>query len=58
MKVYLREGIKPRDFLNWLLETGVEVDLFQRATSPLEDIYVKVVEESRIDQGKEPKGAE
>ena len=41
-----------------LLKAGVEVDLFQRATSPLEDIYVKVVEESRIDQGKEPKGAE
>jgi ABC-2 type transport system ATP-binding protein len=58
MKVYLREGIKPRDFLNWLIEAGVEVDLFQRATSPLEDIYVKVVEESRIKQDKEPKAAE
>lgn len=49
-KVYLDEKIKPRDFLNWLMWAGADVDLFQRAATPLEDIYIKAVEESKIEQ--------
>jgi ABC-2 type transport system ATP-binding protein len=50
MKVYLNEGIKPQDFLNWLVTDGVDVEHFEQATSQLEDIYVRVVEESKADE--------
>jgi ABC-2 type transport system ATP-binding protein len=45
VKVYLRDGNTSGQFLNWLVDEGVEVDQFQRASSPLEDIYIKVVEQ-------------
>jgi ABC-2 type transport system ATP-binding protein len=52
-KVYLREQVRPQEFLRWLLQSGVEVDLFQRATTPLEDIYIKVVDESKAKERAE-----
>jgi len=45
MKVYLRDGVRPRDFLAWLLEGGAEVEAFERAMTPLEDIFIKLVQE-------------
>jgi ABC-2 type transport system ATP-binding protein len=47
MKVSLREGASPRDFLAWLLEAGTEIESFEKATTPLEDIFVNVVREGR-----------
>lgn len=45
MRVYLNAGVQPRDFLAWLLQAGAEVEAFERATTPLEDIFIKVVQE-------------
>lgn len=45
MKVYLRDGITAGQFLSWLVDERVDVDQFERAASPLEDIYIKVVEQ-------------
>ncbi|MBI3951285.1 MAG: ABC transporter ATP-binding protein [Acidobacteria bacterium] len=47
MKVYLRAGVRPGDFLAWLLESGAEVESFERATTPLEDIFIRLVEENK-----------
>lgn len=47
VKVYLRDGVRPHDFLTWLVETGAEVESFERATTPLEEIFIKVVRESQ-----------
>lgn len=44
VKVYLRDGVRPREFLVWLLEQGAEVKSFEEATTPLEDIFIKLVE--------------
>jgi len=46
MKVYLRDGVRPHDFLAWLVEAGAEVESFERATTPLEEIFIRVVRES------------
>jgi ABC-2 type transport system ATP-binding protein len=46
MKVYLRDGVRPRDFLAWLLESGAELESFERGMTPLEDIFIKVVQEN------------
>jgi len=46
-KIYLREGISPQDLLRWLLDSGAEIDSFEKATTPLEDIFIKLVEETR-----------
>ncbi len=43
-KVYPRPGVSPAAVLRALLEKGVEIDGFQRASTPLEEIFVKVVE--------------
>jgi ABC-2 type transport system ATP-binding protein len=47
MKVYLRDGVRPHDFLAWLVETGSEVESFERATTPLEEIFIRVVQEGQ-----------
>jgi ABC-2 type transport system ATP-binding protein len=46
-KIYLQDGISPKDLLRWLLDSGVEIDSFEKATTPLEDIFIKLVEETR-----------
>ncbi len=46
-KIYLQDGKSPKDFLKWLLESGAEVDSFEKATTPLEDIFIKLAEETR-----------
>jgi ABC-2 type transport system ATP-binding protein len=44
VKVHLRDGANPRDLLAWLVETGAEVESFERAITPLEEIFIKVVQ--------------
>jgi ABC-2 type transport system ATP-binding protein len=44
LKIYLREGVRPRDFLSWLLASGIEVRSFEQAMTPLEDIFIKLVQ--------------
>jgi ABC-2 type transport system ATP-binding protein len=46
-KIFLKEGCSPREFLGWLLESGAEINSFEQATTPLEDIFIKLAEESR-----------
>jgi ABC-2 type transport system ATP-binding protein len=40
--VHLRDGAAPRDFLVWLVASGASVDSFERLTTPLEEIFVRV----------------
>jgi ABC-2 type transport system ATP-binding protein len=40
--VRLRDAASADDFLRWLVASGASVDLFERMTTPLEDIFVKV----------------
>jgi len=47
MKVYLKDGAEPRDLLVWLMETGSTITSFEQATMPLEDIFVRIVEERK-----------
>jgi ABC-2 type transport system ATP-binding protein len=44
MKISLCDGVAPREFLAWLVNSGAEVQSFERAMTPLEDIFIKVVE--------------
>jgi ABC-2 type transport system ATP-binding protein len=57
VKVHLRDGVNPRDFLAWLLETGAEVESFERAITPLEEIFIKVVQgnENPKSEARNPK---
>ena len=45
-KVYLRQGVRPRDLLVSLLDGGEDVEAFARAETPLEDIFIKIVQEN------------
>jgi amino acid adenylation domain-containing protein len=47
MKVYLRDGVPTRELLRWLTQSGADIDFFQRAITPLEEIYIRVVEEAK-----------
>jgi len=40
----LKENCRPRDVLAWLLETGAEVESFECAKSPLEEVFIKMVQ--------------
>jgi ABC-2 type transport system ATP-binding protein len=42
--VYLRDGARGEDFLRWLVSNGANVESFERMTTPLEDIFVKVAQ--------------
>ncbi len=41
-KVYPRPGVQPTELLRALIDHGVQIERFQRATTPLEEIFVKV----------------
>jgi ABC-2 type transport system ATP-binding protein len=43
VKVQLRPNVAPRDLLVWLVESGADVQSFELARMPLEDIFVRVV---------------
>ena len=44
-KLTLEPGVSPHSVLRALIERGVEVEAFEVATLPLEDLFVKVVKE-------------
>ena len=44
-KVYLHDSGAQQNFLAWLVSNGADVESFERATTPLEEIFIKVVEE-------------
>jgi ABC-2 type transport system ATP-binding protein len=44
--VYLKPGVEPARFLRWLVDSGAEVESFQRARTPLDEIFIRVVRES------------
>jgi ABC-2 type transport system ATP-binding protein len=46
VKVYPARGVQPTEVLKALLERGVRVEHLQRATTPLEAIFVKVARET------------
>lgn len=43
-KIHLSGGAQPRDLLAWLVETGAEVDSFEKTRTPLEEIFIKLAE--------------
>ncbi len=43
----LADGVSPQDLLRALVEAGVEIEAFEVAPVPLEEIFVKVVREER-----------
>lgn len=45
-KVYPRSGVSTNALLKCLLERGVQIDRFQKAATPLEEIFVRVASES------------
>jgi ABC-2 type transport system ATP-binding protein len=42
-RVYLKPGVTQRDFLRTILERGLNVERFEMASMPLDEIFVKVV---------------
>ena len=45
--VYLRDGVRPVAFLEWLLKTGADVRSFEQFTPSLEDIFVSVIQDGK-----------
>jgi ABC-2 type transport system ATP-binding protein len=41
-RIFLTLGANGRDLLSWLVESGAQVDSFEKAVTPLEDIFVKL----------------
>ncbi len=46
-KVYPKAGVAPAMVLRVLIDRGVQIDRFQKAATPLEEIFVRVVQERR-----------
>jgi ABC-2 type transport system ATP-binding protein len=42
-QILLKDSSRPRDLLAWLVETGADVELFECAKTPLEDIFIKML---------------
>lgn len=47
-KVYPKAGASHTAVLQALLDRGVQIERFQKATTPLEDIFIKVVKDSQM----------
>jgi ABC-2 type transport system ATP-binding protein len=47
-KVYPKAGASHAAVLQALLDRGVQIERFQKATTPLEDIFIKVVKDSQM----------
>jgi ABC-2 type transport system ATP-binding protein len=45
-RICLTPGATGRDLLSWLLESGAQVDAFEKAVTPLEDIFIKLAKNS------------
>ena len=50
-EILLKDNSQPRELLAWLVEAGAEVELFEQAKTPLEDIFIKLVQAKGADQG-------
>jgi ABC-2 type transport system ATP-binding protein len=46
--VHLQEGARAEEFLRWLVSTGATVESFERMSTPLEDIFVKVAQSAGV----------
>jgi len=46
VKVYPAQGVQPTEVLKALLDRGVQIEHFQKATTPLEEVFVKVARET------------
>lgn len=46
-KIFLREGVRPRDLLVSLVDSGVDIETFARVDTPLEDIFIKIVQDNK-----------
>jgi len=42
-QILLKDNKQPRDLLSWLVEKGADVQSFECARTPLEDIFIKIV---------------
>jgi ABC-2 type transport system ATP-binding protein len=47
-QVFLDDGVRPAEFLRMLVESGVEVQAFEVASSHLDDIFVKLVQSAGV----------
>ncbi len=45
-KIYPKPGIAPHAVLKSMIDRGIQIERFQRASTPLEEIFIKVAEES------------
>ena len=41
-RIILNSGATGRDLLSWLVESGAQVDAYEKAVTPLEDIFVRL----------------
>jgi ABC-2 type transport system ATP-binding protein len=46
VKVYPAQGVEPTEVLRALLDRGIRIEHFQKATTPLEEVFVKVARET------------
>ncbi len=44
VEVHLRDGASGDEFLHWLVSSGASVESFERLTTPLEEIFVRVAQ--------------
>jgi ABC-2 type transport system ATP-binding protein len=51
-KIFLGDGAQTRDVLAWLVETGADVESFERTRAPLEDIFVSLVRPIPLSGGR------
>jgi ABC-type uncharacterized transport system ATPase subunit len=47
--VHLRPPANGDDFLRWLVAAGVHVEHFERLSTPLEEIFVRVATENAVE---------
>ena len=47
-EIHLHDGADADAFLRWLVASGAVVDSFERVSTPLEDIFVRVAEQAEI----------
>jgi ABC-2 type transport system ATP-binding protein len=46
IKVYPKPGVTPTTVLRLLIDRGIQIERFQKATTPLEQIFIRVAKES------------
>ena len=46
--VLLRDDVTTEEFLRWLVASGASIESFERLSTPLEDIFVRVAEEAAV----------